>query len=142
MKKIELLEPEIGEVFKYERQSFKCIKTEHNRRCEKCAFEHFGECLKVFACEAALRQDSSEVYFVPAEQKHSCFVVDIPEKPLDVPVDRAAEVDGDFYRCTPGMYCKDCDITGTGVCGMLKCIGSDRADNTSVVFKKIETTKI
>lgn len=138
MKKLELLEPEIGEYFEYKGRRFKCVKNACENACRVCAFKTLGDCLRIFACASGLRKDGEKVYFEVAEPQHVGIVINLPEKPLDVPVGRAVRVNGNSYLCTSeSTFCGDCDVRGAGVCGNLECIGSHRADKTGVVFKKI-----
>lgn len=69
------MERKIGERFKYEDVSIKCVKSQVHDNCDKCYFKRDIGCTDkhsvVGSCSKLFRRDHTEVHFVIA---HSTFI--------------------------------------------------------------------
>lgn len=63
------VEPKVGEVFKYNGMTLKCVE---NESCIECAFQKdFPQCTNSLACNGGFRKDGKSVVFVDVSKKKS-----------------------------------------------------------------------
>lgn len=61
------IEIAIGDTFIFERQRYRCVKTEL-QSCSGCAFDYASyEPCEILQCTGSFRSDGTDVYFIKAE---------------------------------------------------------------------------